>query len=129
MTPLLSLNFVLRTLFLLSPHILLQVVDAGPGPCHPYPGAAATDCLRLIGQNLNNDETLSCGSSPGTITLDSCSITMKCTAGPRTIEQSLIVRRALTTIGACALSDYGSISGYYYSDDDGTKTCYLYPGQ
>jgi hypothetical protein len=38
------------------------------------------------------------------------------------------VRRALTVIGSCALSDYGSISGYYVADD-GSKTCYSYPGQ
>ena len=126
MTALRSLNFVLGMLLLLSPLALSQ---SGPGPCHPYPGAAATDCLQLIGQNLNNDETLSCGSnSPATITLGSCSITVKCTGGPVTVEQSLVVRRALTTIGSCALSDYGSISGYYLADD-GTKTCYLYPGQ
>ena len=129
MTTIRLLNFVLGMLLLLSPLTFSQLLN-GPGPCHPYPGAAATDCLQLIGENLNNDATLSCGgsNSPATITLGSCSITVKCTAGPVTVEQSLVVRRALTTIGTCALSDYGSISGYYLADD-GTKTCYLFPGQ
>lgn len=128
---------VLKNLLLPTGTILLLSQLAvgqsnGPGPCHPYPGAAATDCLQLIGENLNNDATLSCGStsstSASTLTLGSCSITIKCTGGPVTVETSLAVRRALTTIGTCALSDYGSISGYYLADD-GTKTCYLFPGQ
>ncbi|KAF8815075.1 hypothetical protein BYT27DRAFT_7156236 [Phlegmacium glaucopus] len=121
-----SLNFVLGMLLLLSPLTLSQT---GPGPCHPYPGAVATDCLQLIGDNLNVDSPLTCGSDGrATITLRNCSITTKCAAGQTTVVPDDAVRRALTTIGACALSDYGSISGYYIADD-GSKTCYLYPGQ
>lgn len=119
-----SLNFVLGMLLLLSPLALSQTI----GSCHPYPGAVAKDCLNLIGENLDNDAMVSCGGGPETITLGGCSITTRCTKGPESIEQSDIVRRALTAIGACALNDRGSISGYYLTDD-GVKTCYLYPGQ
>jgi hypothetical protein len=126
MTTLRSLNFVLGMLLLLSPLTLSQ---GGPGPCHPYPGAAAQDCLELIGNNLNNDTPLTCGSDGrATLTLRNCSITTKCAAGMTTVVPDDAVRRALTTIGKCALNDRGSISGSYIADD-GSTTCYLFPGQ
>ena len=121
-----SLNFVLGMLLLLSPLTLSQT---GPGACHPYPGASAPDCLKLIGDNLNEEATLTCGgNSLAKITSGSCSIVTACGAGTSTIATDTAVRRALTAIGKCALNDYGSISGYYIADD-GSKTCYLYPGQ
>lgn len=121
-----SLNFVLGMLLLLSPLALSQT---GPGPCHPYPGASAQDCLKLIGDNLNQDASLSCDSTGrATISSATCSIVTLCAAGMESIATDIAVRRALTTIGSCALSDYGSISGYYVAGD-GSKTCYLYSGQ
>jgi hypothetical protein len=62
------------------------------------------------------------------MTLGSCSITTTCSAGETAITNDDAVRRALTVIGSCALSDRGSISGYYIADN-GDKTCYLYPGK
>ena len=127
MTTLRSLNFVLGMLLLLSPLTLSQ--DPGSGPCHPYPGAGAQDCLDLIGHNLGNDTELACGSaSRATMTLGTCSITTKCASGVTTVVPDDVVRFALTTIGTCALNDRGSISGYYLASD-GSKTCYLYSGQ
>jgi len=96
------------------------------GNCHPYPGAVAEDCLQLIGPNLNSKVQTPCTDGRATITLGECSITTTCGKGG-TIRNDDAVRRALTTIGSCALSDYGSISGYYIADN-GDKTCYLYPG-
>ena len=127
MTTLRSLNFVLGMLLLLSPLALSQT---GSGTCHPYPGAAASDCLHLISENLNSEATaLTCGSDGrATMTSGSCSITTACGRGVTTIERDTAVRRALTAIGACALNDHGSIWGYYIADD-GSKTCYLYPGK
>jgi hypothetical protein len=101
---------------------------AGPGNCHPYPGAVAADCLKLISDNLNNDSQLSCTNGPVTITYQNCSIVTRCTQGPADFTTDDVVRRSLTAIGVCALSDYGSISGDY-TTDDGVKTCYLYPGR
>lgn len=63
-----------------------------------------------------------------TLTLRACSIVTKCAASQTGIVNNDAVRRALTTIGTCALSDYGSISGYYNAED-GSKTCYIYPGK
>jgi len=124
MTAIRSLNFIVGMLLLLSPLTLSQV-----GNCHPYPGAVAQDCLQLIGDNLGNDTEVTCGErGRATITLRLCSITTKCAKGQSAVVPDLVVRRALTSIGACALSDYGSISGSYTSDDDRSKTCYLYPG-
>ena len=127
MTVIRSLNFVLGMLVLLqvSPLTLSQTLSN----CHPFPGAAASDCLQLIGNNLGSDSTLTCDSNGrATITLNNCSITTKCAAGATTVVADEVVRRALTTIGKCALNDRGSISGYYI-DDGGSKTCYLYPGK
>jgi hypothetical protein len=101
---------------------------AGVGNCHPYPGAAAGDCLKLIGDNLRNDTQLSCANGPVTITDNTCSIVTRCTQGPADFTTDDVVRRSLTAIGACALNDHGSISGDYTADD-GAKTCYLYAGQ
>lgn len=117
-----SLIFILGMLLLLSPHTLSQSV----GSCHPYPGAVAQDCLQLISDNLGNDDELACENA--TITLRNCSIVTKCAAGETTVARDEVVRRALTSIGACALSDYGSISGTY-TTENGAKTCYLYPGR
>ena len=96
--------------------------------CHPYPGAAAGDCLKLIGDNLSNDTEVSCTNGPVKITNGMCAIVTRCTQGPANVTIDDVVRRSLTVIGACALSDYGSISGAY-TTDDGVKTCYLYPGR
>jgi hypothetical protein len=98
--------------------------------CHPYPGAVAPDCLTLISNNFGNDTALSCTNGPKTITLGACSIVTKCTDSTKTPEFTPddVVRRALTVIGRCALSDRGSISGWYLAED-GAKTCYLYPGR
>jgi hypothetical protein len=121
-----SLNFVLGMLLLLSSLTLSQ----GPGRCHPFPGAGAQDCLELIGNNLMNvDNVLTCGSdSRATITLRTCSIITKCAQGQMSVVPDEVVRRALTTIGTCALNDRGSISGYYVAED-GSKTCYLFAGR
>ena len=126
MTVIRSLNFVLGMLLLLSPLTLSQTI----GPCHPFPGAVAKDCLQLISDNLGNDATLTCksGGPAVTISLRNCSITTKCGERVTEVTRDDVVRRALTTIGACALNDLGSISGSYTAAD-GTKTCYLYPGQ
>jgi len=96
--------------------------------CHPYPGAVAADCLKLIGDNLSNDTELSCTNGPVTIQYENCAIVTRCTQGPGNFTTDDVVRRSLTVIGKCALSDLGSISGAY-TTDDGVKTCYLYPGQ
>jgi hypothetical protein len=119
----LSLNFVLGMLLLLSPLALSQTI----GPCHPYPGAVAADCLKIISDNLSSEATLKCESGRATITSGLCSITTACGKGTKTIENDAAVRRALTAIGSCALNDHGSISGYYIAE--GSKTCYLYPGK
>jgi hypothetical protein len=101
--------------------------------CHPFPGAVAQDCLELIGNNLNKDDELDVPcreSGRATITLRSCSITtvnVNCLGGTTKVSVDEVVRRALTTIGKCAQSDRGSISGFYIAED--TKTCYLYPGR
>ena len=119
-----SLKLVLGMLLLLSPLTLSQTI----GPCHPYPGAAAPDCLDLIGNNLNVETTLTCGSDGrATLTLRNCSIVTTCKVGTTVVPDDA-VRRALTAIGTCALNDHGSISGYYIAADE-SKTCYLYPGK
>jgi len=120
-------------LLVLAPSALSQILS----DCHPYPGAAAGDCLELISTNLNNDDELSVpcrqtgtGSGRATITLGSCSITTvndDCLSGITKVSKDEVVRRALTTIGKCALNDHGSVSGYYIAPDL-MKTCYLYPG-
>ena len=122
-----SLNVVLAALAFIP--IVLASAQSGPGPCHPYPGAAAPDCLELIGNNLNNETNNQCSASNGrvTITLRNCSIITVCGSGVTSIDNDTMVRRALTAIGKCALNDFGSVSGYYIADD-GSKTCYLYPG-
>ena len=98
------------------------------GECHPYPGAVAADCLELIGHMLNDNVRLCCReNSLDVMTLRECSVVSKCTKGPIIYTGGQVVRQALTAIGACALSDYGSISGDYTADN-GMKTCYLYPG-
>ena len=98
------------------------------GECHPYPGAVAADCLELIGHMLNDNVRLCCRENfLDVMTLRECSIVSKCTKGPTIYTGGQVVRQALTAIGACALSDYGSISGDYTADN-GMKTCYLYPG-
>ena len=98
------------------------------GPCHPYPGAAAPDCLRLVSDNLDQYLSLPCGSQGSvTLTYKNCSIVATCKTGT-SVERDRTVRRSLTAIGACALTDRGSISGYYIADD-GSKTCYLNPGR
>jgi len=111
-------------LLLLSPFALSQTLS----DCHPYPGAVAQDCLELIGSHLNDDTALACDNGPAAITLRNCVIVTNCGPGEKTVVADDAVRRALTTIGKCALSDYGSISGYYITES-GTKTCYLYPGK
>lgn len=115
----------LSILLLVAP--LAVVGQTGPGSCHPYPGAVAQDCLELIGNNLGDDTTIACDRDQrATLNLRNCSIVTKCVTGQTTVEVDTMVRRSLTVIGKCALSDRGSISGYYIADD-GSKTCYLYP--
>ena len=121
-----SINLVLAAVAFVP---ILASAQNGPGPCHPYPGAAAVDCLQLIGNNLNVETKTPCGSDGrSTISLNNCAITTACGQGVTEIASDDSVRRALTAIGKCALNDHGSISGYYIADD-GSKTCYLYPGQ
>ncbi|GLB44754.1 hypothetical protein LshimejAT787_1800910 [Lyophyllum shimeji] len=103
----------------------------GPGPCHPFPGAVASDCLELIGSNwFNFDDETSCDARTGraTISLRNCAITTACAEGVSQVSVFDATRRALQAIGTCATSDLGSISGYFVADD-GSKTCYLYPGR
>jgi hypothetical protein len=122
MTPFRTISFFA---LLLAP--IASTLATGVGNCHPYPGAVAQDCLELIGNNLGSEVQTAC--TPGglaTITLRNCSITTRCSSSSTTISNDDAVRRALTAIGSCALSDYGSISGYYIADN-GDKTCYLYP--
>ena len=115
-------------LVLLAP--IASVRAATIGSCHPYPGAAAQDCLELIGNTLGNDTQTPCTNGVSTITLRNCAITTKCASGASSpgITNEDAVRRALTAIGFCALNDLGSISGSYTGDDN-VETCYLYPGQ
>ncbi|PPQ80687.1 hypothetical protein CVT25_001819 [Psilocybe cyanescens] len=131
-----SLGFILTTLLFLSHLVLSQnsTPGPGPGPCHPYPGADPQDCLALISQNLDNDTEIPCVNNHATITLGACSIVTTCDSSsgkPDSPEDIVIpydaVRRALATIGSCALKEYGSISGYYVTERE-EKTCYLYPG-
>ncbi|KDR69166.1 hypothetical protein GALMADRAFT_145571 [Galerina marginata CBS 339.88] len=119
-----SLNALLGMLLLLTPLALSQ---GGVGPFHPYPGALAQDCLQLIGENLNKDSPLAYSSGLATIELCLCSITTKCAAGETELVRDDVVRRALTSIGGCALNYLWSISGSYTAKN-GAKTCYLYPG-
>lgn len=116
------------SLFLLS-YLARHAQASGVGPCHPYPGATAQDCLELIGNNLGSEDTISLGSIQGaTLSLRNCAIVTIATSGSTQIDKDTVVRRALTAIGSCALSDLGSISGSF-TGDDGVKTCYLYPGK
>ena len=111
-------------------HVPQTVINNGGtvGRCHPYPGAVAADCLELVGNMLDDNVKIRCqGNSLDVMTLRECTIVSKCTKGPIVYTGSQVVRQALTAIGACALSDYGSISGEYTADN-GMKTCYLYPG-
>jgi hypothetical protein len=126
MMPLLRSSFYNLLFLLFAPTALAATI----GPCHPYPGAAAVDCLTLIGDYLGNDTALPCTGTAGlaTLTLGACTITTKCGSSETTVVNDDAVRRALTAIGNCALRDYGSISGYYLADN-GAKTCYLYPGK
>jgi len=121
-----------RTTYILSAVFLILAPFVGAdsvGTCHPYPGAVAQDCLELIGNNLGSEHETTCGSDGrALLKLRNCSITTKCGAGVTAVSDDTAVRRALTAIGACALNDYGSISGFYTADD-GSKTCYLYPGK
>ena len=117
-------TLLLSALSLLTP---LASAQTGVGPCHPYPGAAAQDCLELIGNKLRSEDEVPCRGGRATLTLRLCSITTTC-VGDTGVSADAAVRRALTTIGSCALNDHGSISGYYTAED-GAKTCYLYPGQ
>ncbi|KAH9482099.1 hypothetical protein JR316_0004194 [Psilocybe cubensis] len=132
-----SLIFSLSTAFFLCHLVFAQNYTAGPGPCHPYPGADPHDCLALISENLDDDHTVvSCINNRATITKGACSIVTTCnstsTGEPNSPEDVVIpydaVRRALVAIGSCALKEYGSISGYYITEQ-GVKTCYLYPGR
>jgi hypothetical protein len=107
--------------------LLSQSQAQSAGPCHPYPGAVAQDCLTLIGNHLNNDTSLGIANIKVMRSLGSCSI-VAVSSVPLTIDEGTMARRALTAMGACALSDLGSVSGYY-TDPDGSKVCYLYPGQ
>jgi hypothetical protein len=109
---------------------VLISAQTGPGPCHPYPGAAAKDVLDLIGNSLNSEDLVECDATTrrATISRGNGVITTACPQSMTSVSKDAMVRRALTTVGSCALNDYGSISGYYIADD-GSKTCYLYPGQ
>jgi hypothetical protein len=124
MTPFRTISFF--NALLLAP--IASTLAASIGTCHPYPGAVAQDCLELIGNNLGSEVQTACTGGLATITLRNCSITTRCGSSSTTISNDDAVRRALTAIGSCALSDYGSISGYYIADN-GDKTCYLYPGK
>lgn len=117
-----------RLLWVLLAIPALISAQLGPGPCHPYSGAVAADLLKLIGDNLNdNTETHVDGRKKAVISFGSAVIVTTATRGAISVSKDIMVRRALTALGACALSDYGSVSGYYIAED-GAKTCYLYPG-
>lgn len=121
-----TLSFAIFIFGYLSRHSQAQ---SGPGLCHPYPGAVAKDCLELIGSKLGDETQLDLTSGPATITSNACSIVTKQTSGPASVDVDTVVRMALTTIGQCALSDLGSISGSYTDPDLGIQVCYLYPGR
>lgn len=107
---------------------VLISAQTGPGPCHPYPGAVAGDVLELISKHLNDDtETPVDKSGRAVLNLRNAVIVTAVTKNATSVVNDLMVRRALTALGACALSDFGSVSGYYIGEDGG-KTCYLYPG-
>jgi hypothetical protein len=125
MTPFRSVSFF-KALLLFVP--IAGALAGSVGPCHPFPGAVAQDCLELIGTNLQTEDQTSCTGGRATITLRNCSITTTCGAGVKTVDNQEAVRRALTAIGSCALNDRGSISGTY-TEDGGARTCYLYPGK
>lgn len=114
--------------FFIISYLTRQAQAGAVSSCHPYPGAAASDCLTLIGNHFGN-ETEFGADDKVILTLGGCSIVTIATAGGNVqTDYDTVVRRALTTIGSCALNDFGSISGAYTSDD-GVKTCYLYPGK
>lgn len=99
------------------------------GSCHPYPGAAATDVLQLIGNKLHSEtEHHIAAGEKAVISLGTAAIVTTATQGAITVTDDEMVRRVLTVLGACALSDRGSVSGWYLVDD-GAKTCYLYSGK
>ena len=128
MTPFRPISILNALLLLASITSALAGIIADRDTCHPYPGADAQDCLLLISQNLNSEARTRCTNGRATLTLRECSITTTCGKRETSIRDDDAVRRALTTIGKCALSDYGSISGYYVAGN-GDKTCYLYPGK
>ncbi|GJJ74140.1 hypothetical protein EMPS_06498 [Entomortierella parvispora] len=98
------------------------------GPCHPYPGAAAGDVLTLISNYLNNDETPTVTEGTmANVTYGTAAIVTTNVAGVGAITYDDMVRRALTAVGSCALSDLGSMSGSYVTSD-GQRTCYLFAG-
>lgn len=97
------------------------------GECHRYPGAAAKDVLQLISDNLNDDRAVPVENGKAVLKHPGASIVTVAPAGQTSFLRDDMVRRALTAIGSCALKDYGTISGYFIAED-GSKTCYLYPG-
>ncbi|KAF8147985.1 hypothetical protein B0H34DRAFT_270744 [Crassisporium funariophilum] len=131
--PNIKMVYIARTAQIIVAAALLMkvpqsVFGATIGNCHPYPGADASDCLKLISDNLSNEEVLDCSKAPVILNYQTCSIVTRCTQGKATLTKDDAVRRTLTVIGGCALSDRGSISGNYLADD-GAKTCYLYVGR
>ncbi|KFY50491.1 hypothetical protein V495_00231 [Pseudogymnoascus sp. VKM F-4514 (FW-929)] len=121
-----TLSFAIFIFSYLSRHSQAQ---SGPGPCHTYPGAVATDCLELIGSRLASGELLDLTTGRAIISLRNCSIVAKRpNRGVDAADEDTVVRMALAGIGHCALLDFGSISGSY-TDEGGMKVCYLYPGR
>lgn len=108
---------------------VLISAQTGPGPCHPYPGADAVDMLELISKHLYDETETPVDKSGRAVLQFRNAVIVKVVAeGVKSVVNQEMVRIALTTLGSCALSDYGSVSGYYIHEDGG-KTCYLYPGR
>ena len=95
--------------------------------CHPFPGAAATDVLELISKHLQNDSDVLFSSGRAAITLRTASIVTLLPQGQSPVDYDYMARSALTTVGACAKVDLGSISGVFVDPKTHVKICYLYP--
>lgn len=121
-----TLSFAIFIFGYLSRHSHAQ---RSSGPCHPYTGAVAKDCLELIGNKLGDETQLDLTNGSATITSKQCSIVAKQTSGATSVDVDTVARMALTAIGQCALNDFGSISGYYTDSQLGIQVCYLYPGK
>src|SRR5690349_9898819 len=86
-----TLSFAIFIFGYLSQHSQAQ---SGPGPCHPYPGAVAKDCLELIGGKLRDDTQLDLTSGSAIMSSNACSIVAKRISGSQNIDVDTVARMA-----------------------------------